>query len=377
MPLVPLAALMLMLGTAQPPEACRSFTGQMTNSEGTRTTIVLSDRERCLEVRVTGRVTFDDADADVRSMEPGASLVATETRAGATRTLTLVERGGAIDRAFRVNGDVRPAAESAEWFRGVVLDLVREAGYGARERVARIYRQGGAAAVLDETRHIRSDHVKQVYLETLLGQSGLSADDVRRAARVAADDIHSDHAKATVLHAAVERRGDDREVADAVVRGAATIGSDHERAELLRHLLDRAGADDGLLARALDAAGDMGSDHERANVLHTALQRGEPDAPAVRVAFFRALDAVGSDHERGRVLTALATRDALGGETVRALLASAQRIGSDHEKAAVLLAVATRPEWLRDTSSRAAFDAALKSIGSDSEYRRVANVFGR
>ena len=97
----------------------------------------------------------------------------------------------------------------------------------------------------------------------------------------------------------------------------------------------------------------------------------------MRVAFFHTLDDIGSDHERAQVLAALATRDALGGETVRALLASAARLGSDHEKAAVLLTVATRPEWLRDTASRAAFDSALKSIGSDTEYRRVANVFAR
>ena len=54
MPLLPLAALALMLGTAQPPEACRGMRGQMINNDGARTTIVLSDVERCLEVRVAG-----------------------------------------------------------------------------------------------------------------------------------------------------------------------------------------------------------------------------------------------------------------------------------------------------------------------------------
>src|SRR4051812_6628341 len=132
---VPFLALALMLGTAerapQPPDACSHVLGHLVNSDGDRTTVVVSDRERCLEVRITGRVTFDDADADVKTIDPGGALVASETRGGETRTLTLVERGGAIDRAYRVNGAARPAVESAEWFRGVVLDVVRGTGYGA------------------------------------------------------------------------------------------------------------------------------------------------------------------------------------------------------------------------------------------------------
>ncbi|WP_148306198.1 hypothetical protein [Gemmatirosa kalamazoonensis] len=378
---VPLLALATMLGTAeplaQPPAVCSQVLGHMTNSDGARTTMVVSDREHCLEVRLTGRVTFDDADADVKTMDPGSTLVATESRGGGTRALTLVERSGAIDRAYRVNGEVRPVAESTAWFRGVVLDLVREAGYGAPERVARIRRQGGVGAVLDEVRRIHSDHVRQIYLETVLASSGLTVDEVRRVTRAASDDLSSDHAKGMVLRAAVDLRGDDREVADAAVRGAGTIGSDHERAELLRRVLERVCSDDAVVARALDAAAEMGSDHERANVLATALDRAEPTAPTVRASFFRTVDGVGSDHERRRVLESLAGRDSLGTATAHALLASAARIGSDHEKAAVLLALAWHPDRLRDPGVRAAFDAALKSIGSDAEYRRVAGALAR
>ena len=146
-----------------------------------------------------------------------------------------------------------------------------------------------------------------------------------------------------VLHAALERRGADADVAEEVARGAASIGSDHERA----------------------------------NVLAAALEHGAPSEAAARSSFFRALDGIGSDHERRRVLEDLARRDVLGTEMLRALLASASRIGSDHEKAAVLLAIAWRPELLRDSTVRASFDAALKTIGSDAEYRRVAGVLAR
>jgi hypothetical protein len=327
----------------QPPESCANVMGHLISTDHARTTVVLSERGRCLEVRIAGRVTFTDDDADVRSLEPGGSLVATEARDGERRTMSLVERGGAIEREYRVNGAVRPAADGAEWFGRVVLDLLRESGFGAAERVARIRRQRGVSGVLDEVGRLRSDHVRGIYLHQLLASGGLSVDELRRVVRTATDDIASDHERTTLLLAALERHGESREVTDEVLRGAAAIGSDHERA----------------------------------NVLTAAVDRGAPEAAAVRPTFFRAVDGIGSDHERRRVLEPLAGRDSLGAETLRALLASASRLGSDHEKAAVLLAVAWRPERLRDASTRAAFDAALRSIGSDAEYRRVANVLAR
>ena len=343
MSLVPL--LVLMLGTAelQPADACRNVLGYMVDGDGSRTTIVVSERGRCLEVRLDGRVTFTDDDADVATLDPGGTLVATESRAGEVRTLTLAERGGTIAREYRVNGAVRPASESTRWFADVVLEVVRGTGFGAAERVTRIRRQRGVQGVLDEVGKLRSDHVRRIYLDQLLASDDLTADEVRRAARTAADLLQSDHEKAMVLHAALERRGADADVAEEVARGAASIGSDHERA----------------------------------NVLAAALEHGAPSEAAARSSFFRALDGIGSDHERRRVLEDLARRDVLGTEMLRALLASASRIGSDHEKAAVLLAIAWRPELLRDSTVRASFDAALKTIGSDAEYRRVAGVLAR
>jgi hypothetical protein len=56
---------------------------------------------------------------------------------------------------------------------------------------------------------------------------------------------------------------------------------------------------------------------------------------------------------------------------VRAVLASLASVTSDHTRANVLVALAARTDAVRAPASRAAFLAALRSLTSGSEYRRV------
>ncbi|MBV9879211.1 MAG: hypothetical protein JO180_01895 [Gemmatirosa sp.] len=354
-----------------PSGPCDRMRGQITDSDGARTTLTISDDTRCLSVRMTGRAEFTDDDADVKSLEPGSTFVVTESRAGGTRMLSIVERSGRLEREYTVNGAPRPSAESVEWLRGIVLDVVRATGYGAEARVARIRRQSGVGGVLDEVARLRSDHVRRIYLEQLMQGGRLSEGDLRRVAQIAGQRIGSDHDKSEVLQAVTDRVEGSRDVAAAVVAAAETIGSDHDRMEVLQRMIERAPDGDALLVDALDAARGIGSDHDRGQVLATVVGRSALGTPAVRAAFFRALDAMGSDHDRMVVLQQVVGRDATSQETARAVLASAARLGSDHDKSTVLLAVAARSEWMRDATTRAAFDAALKTVGSDSDYRRV------
>jgi hypothetical protein len=330
---------------AQAP-ACERMRGSSTHSDGRVTTIVVSDDARCLEVRADGRVEFTDDDADVRALEPGTTLRIVERRGGTTRRMVLAERDGRIEREYHVD-DLRVSpAEGAAWMRGIVLDLVRTTGFGAEERAARIRRQHGVAGVLDEIGRLRSDHVRRVYLTALVAGGGLTDDDLRRIARSAAGQLGSDHDKSGTLLAVLDARPAGRDataVATAVASAAETIGSDHDRGRVLKALVDRAPLTD----------------------------------ETFRTAFFRAYSGLGSDHERRGVLLAVLARDEIDDATTRDALVAASRIGSDHDKGAVLVAAGALTSRLRTPAVRTAFDAAVRTLGSDAEYRRVMRVFER
>jgi hypothetical protein len=356
------------------PNDCDRVRGVWTSDEGAGTIVRIADDTRCLEIRATGRVEFTDDDSDVRALEPGTSLRVTERRGGTTRALSLFERNGRIDREYRVDGVRVPEGESSAWLRETVLDIVRSTGFGATERVARLRRQRGVGGVLDEVGQLRADHVRRIYLEALLAGGGLTDDDVRRIVRIAGTQMHSDHDKAQVLLAATESRGTQRDVAAAIAIAGATITSDHDRGRVLTAIVTRAQGDAAPIVTAIDASREMGSDHERSQLLATVVARTTLADPATRTSFFRAVDGMDSDYERRSVLLSVIARDGVTTAAVRGVLGSAARLGSDHDKASVLLAVGAHGEWLREPTVRSAFDTAVKTVGSDAEYRRVMRL---
>lgn len=361
---------------AQSSDACARMRGTSTSRNGARTTVVVSDDQRCLELVSDGRVEFTDDDSDVRSIEPGSTLRITERRGDVTRALAITSESGAERREYRVDGIRVPTEESRAWLRGVVLDAVRATGFGATERVARIRRTRGVAGVLDEVGQLRGDHVRRIYLEALIHGGPLSDDEMRRVVRIAGHDISSDYDRAETLLTAIDAGATRRGLASDVGTAATSISSDHDRGRVLTAIVARAEGDPPVVI-AVNAARGMGSDYERGRLLTAVVQRSAVNDTPLRDAFFAAVDAMGSDYERRGVLLAALARDGVTPATVQAALRSTSRIGSDHDKASVLVAVGEHADWLRAPEVRTAFDSAVRTLGSDAEYRRVMRVVER
>lgn len=285
----------------------------------------------------SGQVRFTDDDAGVAWMEPGARLSVEEhTRGEPDRRVVWREEGGRVRRTFyRDEREAAPDAEDEAWIRRALLQPIRESGMYAEQRTARIYRRGGADAVLDEVRQIASDGAKRAYYAALLRQPGLRAGDAARALQDAGRRIASDGDRRSVLVAGLDRFDGNAEVAGAAVQAAARIASDGDKASVL--------------SRAADG--------------------GTLRSPEVRDAYLRTAEGIASDGDKSRVLIA-----AMQAETSAATAAGALRvarfIASDGDKARVL--TSTPAATLRDPRVRTAFDAALRTIASDGDRSRAA-----
>ena len=93
--------------------------------------------------------------------------------------------------------------------------------------------------------------------------------------------------------------------------------------------------------------------------------------PWVRDAYFRAVAGMTSDASREAAVTAAirARPNDLGVAT--AAVASLASMTSERAKANLLLEAATRSPILKDEQGRASLIAAIKTLSSGAEYRRV------
>jgi beta-lactamase regulating signal transducer with metallopeptidase domain len=312
---------------------------------------------RKVEMEIAGDIRFADDDATVAHVPDSGFLRIEECSGWSCKSVEY--RADSV--RYRVNGNERPLDEAARsWVATVLPKIIREQGFDAEERAARILTQGGADALLREIDRISSDHSRSRYLTAAIESRKLEAEELRLAAQRIRR-IGSDHDKANLLIQA-------RDVyfsaglQPAWFDAADTISSDHDRRRTMLDAIDRASVDGPTLVLAARVTQRMSSDHDKAEVLKesaTELMRNDE----VRTAVLRAVDSIGSDHDRARVLKKfLHARDTSAAE-VDSYCRSVARIGSDHDKKVLLVDAAPRltPACME----------AVRSIGSDGDRREV------
>jgi beta-lactamase regulating signal transducer with metallopeptidase domain len=321
-----------------------------------------------LAVTQKGKVEFNADEADVATMDKGATLEIKETKAGIMREMRFEGDGTAIDRRYRFDGKEQAIdAEGKAWLSAMLPRMLRETGVQADVRAKRLLAKGGTKALLDEIELISGDHARGRYLGVLFANARLNdAEQARALSLITA--MGSDFEKRTVLQAALKTQGLGAASQVALLEAAASIGSDFERAELLSSLSGRVTMLGDALPAWRKAVTGIGSDFERRRALTALIENGEPKVDAVLIALDNAQTIV-SDFEKRQLLEICAPYSK-GSPAVRdAYLRVADRIGSDFERRQALTVL------LRNASIDAASaDAVLTSItgiGSDFERRQA------
>jgi hypothetical protein len=326
---------------------------------------------RCLQVALWGEVTFAANEHDIESISPRGRLYVRERRSNVDRELTVTSRGDHLRFEFVLDGEPAAYDDAAqEWLAELIPEILRESGYNAKERIARIRRAGGVSAVLAEIERTQSTSAKRIAYEALLREGSLSDDEMERVVRRASRDLaSSDGEMRAVLSLVGERQRVTPSVASVVGEAVTRISSDGEKRALLQQYAD--GGDRDMLLMAMKSARQIGSDGEKSGLLQALAKRYlEVDDEALQASFFSLYETIGSDGEKRSVLSAALPYGKRSPRTMLRILESSRQISSDGEKAELLLSVAQ--ERLITTSElRESFMRAMRSISSDSEYRRV------
>ena len=327
-----------------------------------------------LQVTIRGKVEFAEDYSDITALPPGGELRISERRGGVTRKFEAKPSAAGIERAYSVNGEPRPfETEARAWLAKVLNDTVRQGGYDAPVRVARLLQRGGPSAVLAEISQIKGDYVKRVYLDELLKQGNLDADMARLALRQAAREISSDYEKAEILIKMARTYLHDDGFRAVYLEGVNTIDSDYERGRTLAAVLKKDTLNKDNLTFALKSVAAISSDYEKAELL-VKISRAFPLDEGLQKSYLDAVRTISSDYEKGRAMATLLDKNETSQATLLFMVKGAATIGSDYEKAQLLIRVADAGR--RDEAVRNAVAETARSIQSEYERGRVlAAVF--
>ena len=330
------------------------------------------DDDQDLRIRIKGKAEFTDDYRDIKALSPNGSFRAEETRGAITRRFEIeTDASGNQRRTYTVQGHAHEFDnEARQWLAALLLDMVRQSGYDAPQRVSRLFQQGGAAAVLEEVAQIKGDYAKRVYLYELLQNHRLSPAEAQRVVRVAGQEMSSDYEMRQTLMAVAEKYLDDPQTLSVFIAAIARINSDYERGQVIAAALKRGSLTPEQLKGVLQAVSHISSDYEKAQAL-LRINSSQLSEPSLMSAFFEAVNGIHSDYEHSRVLLAL-----LNGKpkeaALKLTLKSVTGISSDYEKARVLLQVAAIGK--DDEEVRKAIVEAARNISSEYERGRVLSA---
>ena len=332
---------------------------------------ISSSAGRCLQVAVWGHVEFAPDERAVTRISRDGRLYVRERRSDVDRELTVTNGDEDAPRyAYSVDGERAEFDEGGRaWLEALLPEVLRESGLNARQRVARIRRDGGVGAVLADIARTQSTSAKRAAYEALLKQGNLSNDDEARIARQAGSDLASSDGELRAILGEIGKDGHFAPaMAEAFGKAVEHMSSDGEKRELLQQYALQGDRD--MLIVTMRHASSISSDGEKAEFLRSTASRYlTNDDETLRKAFFGVTQSISSDGEKREVLMQVLPY-AQRPSVLTAVLETAQGISSDGEKSELLVSILRR-KCVTTPALKELFMKTTRSLSSDAEYRRV------
>lgn len=200
-----------------------------------------------LEVEWKGNIDIDDQDSEITSLsEDGYFSLVTEDN-GERKEIIISNNGEETKSSFLENGSEREmTTEDKAWQRYALVDMLRLSGINAEKRVDRIYKEGGAAKVIEEISMMHSDYSMRLYTEALVEIYDLEQNEIQRLIMIVAD-MDSDYEKGMAFRSIADEQDLDGGNADLLASVAPDDEdfyvsvefdpiSDEDRAEMKREI---------------------------------------------------------------------------------------------------------------------------------------------
>ncbi|MEO6280015.1 M56 family metallopeptidase [Roseateles sp.] len=324
-------------------------------------------------VKLSGKVTFNDAEDDVQTLT--GTLTVREREGGLTRAMVLTSDGQrGIQRTYRVGNESRPLDDAARQWWAKAVPRMAEHLTDPLVRAKRLFERGGVDAVLADMERAIDDLPCRRRVEALLrlGQplpaaaqgrliavaahigsgferrqalqaiAGLTLAEPQQIAWLkAAGGVDSDFERREALATFAPRLLPTPEVLAAWSEAMGQIGSDFE----LRSTIEAqvaATPQPAVLGAALQAVSRIQGDFERREALGAIARRLQGDEAALVEAYARAAGGIGGSFERREALGLLLDRPKLNVTGLERVLTSAETMEGGFERGQVLLRVAER-----------------------------------
>jgi hypothetical protein len=254
--------------------------------------------------------------------------------------------------------------------KALIKEAIREMiawGFDANARMERIYMKGGSRALLGEIDSLKSDPVKNLYLNHIFAIDSLSNEDQTVVIKKIGS-LGSDNDKNIFLKKISASRLDDPQMAQAYFAVLESMGSDMDKVGALQHMLDQDLVTDANAYTILVISSRLGADMDKMSIYQKLINRG-----LIRGTRYDSLlekaSLMGADMDKINLYRALIEEKNISDSQWIQMINKTAQLGSDMDKSNLLTEIAQKmPKTIPIKES---YLKAARTISNDADYGKV------
>lgn len=288
------------------------------------------------DLEYRGKIIFNDAETDVKSISPGGFIKFSKRSFGNRRTIILEsDAQGVISREYKEGSTKLPfEPEGRKWMASVLPEIIRTTGIGAEERVKKFYKKGGIDAVITEISELPSNYVQSIYYTAALAIPNLSTKDVVLLIEDAGDEVSSSYELSKILIKNSSVISKSEQALAAAIEVASEISSSYEQSKVYKHYLTKTNLSATNKTLVIKAVREISSSYEQSKVL-VAVVEDDLSKENVNLVIDEVAH-ISSSYEQSKVLQYLVKNQATEDLDLNVMVATISDISSSYEQGKVL-----------------------------------------
>ena len=316
------------------------------------------------EINYSGKFEISEDENNFNSISPGGYL---KFRKNDIMVKAESNLRGEIEYTIYDGKNNLPLNEYTRQFVSLAIREMIYWGYDASERMERIYRKGGAQALLNEVDSVKTDQLKILYLNRLFTIDSLLPGYLTFIIRKITT-IGSDPDKVNFLAKITDAHLNNSSIDSAYFDVIKGIGSDRDKAQALQNIINKDSLAKLNIERILLLTGQLGSDMDKASLLQKIIAK-----ELVKDSNYnRLLDLIsemGSDIDKVDLFKELVNQNNLTEQQWINLQDKISMLGSDFDKTNLLIELASRMPQTRELKEN--YQKTAKTVGNDNDYGRA------
>ncbi len=295
------------------------------------THIKVNDGKNSFELTHQGSLEISDDNTAIISISDNGYFEFTKKQFGKKKKVTInADRNGNLTHEFFIGRKKVPyIPEGQNWMAEMLPIIVSTTNLGGEAKMKRMYKKGGANALLNEMESKKDDHLKKEYFDFLLDQD-LTESEMEQTLHLVLKHLSSEHFISDVFENNHRKILKSKHGKAQYLNAIQSMKSSHFKADLLSDYVRHVEVDAKQVKDLMDLISTFKSGHHISEAVEDIAEQRDLSDDALAILITRSMEVTDSGHHKNEILDDIMDHHKLGSKSLSAMYKALANIDSGH-----------------------------------------------